>query len=103
MAKRTTIELSKELADLISQSEAATLRGVSRAAIGYLVANGKLRHREVLGRKFVYRSDVLSFEPGKPGPKVVKAKEGRKGKRKTKPGADREQTKSRRKASKKQT
>lgn len=87
-----------DFADLISQSDAAKLRGVTRAAIGYLVANGKLRHREVLGRKFVYRSEVLTFEPGKPGPKVTRTKAGSKSKLNRKPRAGVEQTKSRRKS-----
>ena len=103
MVKRTTTDLSKDLADLISQSDAAALRGVSRAAIGYLVANGRLRHREVLGRKFVYRSEVLLFEPGKPGPKVDKTKEGGGSKRSFKASAHKAQTKSKRKQAKKRT
>lgn len=65
---------SDELADLITQSEAARLRKptVTRAAIGYLVASGRLRSREVFGRRLVYRSDVLAFEPQRPGPKAMR-------------------------------
>jgi len=101
MVKRAQLDKDpKDFADLISQSEAAQLRGVSRAAIGYLVTNGKLRYREVLGRKFVYRSEVLSFEPGKPGPKTAKAKEARKSKQDRKPSTNLSRTKSKPKASK---
>ncbi len=71
-------KVMKELSDLISQSEAAQLRGVSRAAIGYLVSKGRLRSYLLLGRKYVYRSEVLSFKAGKPGPKRSARKERKK-------------------------
>jgi predicted site-specific integrase-resolvase len=65
-----------ELADLITQVRAAEMRGVSRAAINYLVKSGRLRVREMFGRKLVYRSEVESFMPQKRGPKVS-TKKGR--------------------------
>jgi excisionase family DNA binding protein len=65
-AKKGAVDMS----DLISQSEAARLRGVSRNAIGYLVRQGRLSTTEVGGRTFVYRSEVEAFKPGKPGPKA---------------------------------
>jgi len=64
-ARRVAVDMS----DLISQSEAARLRGVTRNAINYLVRQGRLQTAKVGGRTFVYRSEVESFEPGKPGPK----------------------------------
>src|ERR1700755_1388862 len=64
-AKKGAVDMS----DLISQSEAARLRGVSRNAINYLVREGRLSTAEVGGRTFVYKSEVEAFKPGKPGPK----------------------------------
>lgn len=53
--------------DLISQAEAARLRGVTRAAIQDLVWCGGIRAVEVGGRSLVYRSEVISYEKGEPG------------------------------------
>jgi excisionase family DNA binding protein len=58
------------LQDLISQAEAARLRGVSRAAIRDLIRRGRLRSIEVAGRGLVYKSEVEAFENKKPGPKI---------------------------------
>ncbi len=54
-------------ADLITQSEAAALRGASLASINDLVRRGRLRSVEHFGKKLVYRSDVLSFVPSTGG------------------------------------
>ncbi len=51
------------LEDLITQAEAARLRGVSREAIYGLVARKKLEVIEIGGQKFVRRSDVESYTP----------------------------------------
>jgi excisionase family DNA binding protein len=59
-----------ELSDLISQAEAARIRGVSRAAIRDLIRRGRLRSMEIGGRALVYRSEVEYFEKDKPGPKA---------------------------------
>jgi hypothetical protein len=53
--------------DLITQSEAATLRGVSLASINDLVRRGRLRSVEQFGKRLVYRADVLSFAPSPGG------------------------------------
>ena len=53
---------SLDLDDLITQAEAANLRGVTREAIYNLVARGRLQTVEIGGQKFVRRSDVLNFE-----------------------------------------
>jgi excisionase family DNA binding protein len=58
-----------EMSDLITQSEAARLRGVSLPSINELVRRGRLRSKEVFGKKLVYRSEVEGFEKEKPGPK----------------------------------
>jgi excisionase family DNA binding protein len=59
-----------ELSDLISQAEAARIRGVSRAAIRDLIRRERLRSVSVGGRELVYRSEVEAFEKDKPGPKT---------------------------------
>jgi excisionase family DNA binding protein len=56
-----------EMSDLISQAEAARLRGVTRAAIADLIKRGKLRAREIGGRNLVYRSEVVNYEKGAAG------------------------------------
>ncbi len=61
---------SDEMDDLITQSEAAKLRGVSLPSINELVRRGRLRSKEVFGKTLVYRTEVLGFEKDKPGPKV---------------------------------
>jgi predicted XRE-type DNA-binding protein len=50
------------LADIISQAEAAKLRGCARASINELVKNGRLRVALVGGRPFVLRSEVENFK-----------------------------------------
>jgi excisionase family DNA binding protein len=65
-----------DLEDLITQAEAARIRGVSREAIYDLVARGKLKVRQIGGQKFVQRSEVENYEPqagGRP-PGPVSAK-----------------------------
>jgi excisionase family DNA binding protein len=51
------------LEDLITQAEAARLRGVSREAIYGLVARKKLEVIKIGGQKFVRRSDVENYTP----------------------------------------
>jgi excisionase family DNA binding protein len=53
--------------DLISQAEAAKLRGVSRASINELVTRGRLKTVEIGGKPFLYRAEVKAFEPDKGG------------------------------------
>ena len=50
------------LSDLITQAEAARLRGVSRQAIGKLVRQGKLKTYEVAGRQLLRKSEVVKYE-----------------------------------------
>lgn len=47
--------------DLISQTDAAKLRGVTVAAISDLVRRGRLSTVVIAGRKFVNREEVSSF------------------------------------------
>lgn len=55
--------------ELITQTEAAQLRQVTVSSINGLVKRGRLRSEERHGKILVYRSEVLSFERDKPGPK----------------------------------
>lgn len=55
--------------DLISQADAAKLRGVSRASINELVTRGRLRTVEIGGKPYLYRKEVENFEPDKGGRK----------------------------------
>lgn len=67
--------MGKKYADLISQAEAAKVRGVTRAAIAYLIKHDRIKGVEVGGRTLVYRQDVESFEPTPAGrPKGSKNK-----------------------------
>jgi excisionase family DNA binding protein len=56
-----------DMTDLMTQAEAAELRGVSRAAITDLVKRGRLRIVKMFGKKLVYRSEVEHFEPVRKG------------------------------------
>jgi len=62
-------------ADLITQAEAAELRGVTPQAINELVRRGRLESVERFGLHLVRRADVLAFEP-----KTHKARATKKGK-----------------------
>jgi excisionase family DNA binding protein len=53
---------NKDFSDLISQKEAAELRGVSRSAVNELVKRGRLKVIEIAGKKFLSRQEVESFE-----------------------------------------
>jgi hypothetical protein len=55
--------------DLITQAEAARIRGVTRAAIAYLIAQGRLHTYERFGVTFVSKREVEEYEPQKPGPR----------------------------------
>jgi hypothetical protein len=55
--------------DLMRQSSAARLRGVSPAAIADLISRGRLKTYNVAGVPFVSRSEVMNLERQTPGPK----------------------------------
>lgn len=57
------------ISDLITVTEAAQLRGVSRAAIHELIQRGRLRAEKMFGRVLLNRIEVEAFEKEKPGPK----------------------------------
>jgi hypothetical protein len=70
-AKATAMKQARaDVAGLITQKEAAAMRGVTQAAIGDLIRRGRLRTVELFGRVLVYRSEVEGFERERPGPKT---------------------------------
>jgi fatty acid-binding protein DegV len=64
-----------DLADLITQKEAAELRGVSLAAIANLVKRGRLSKFKQFGRSLVSRREVEALEDKRGWPKG-KARKG---------------------------
>jgi hypothetical protein len=68
---------AKDLEDLITQAEAARLRGVMPVAIVDLIRRGRLQTIEIASRRLVRRSEVLSFKEkpgGRPCTKPVERK-----------------------------
>lgn len=65
--KKTESEHVAMIWRLISQAEAARLRGVTRAAIQDLVRRGGIRSVNVGGRALVYRSEIVNYEQGEAG------------------------------------
>lgn len=65
-----------DLSELVSQQEAAKMRGVSTQAIRHLMKHGRLTVIVVGGWKFLFRKEVEAFEPsvgGRPrSPKTAK-------------------------------
>lgn len=55
--------------DLMRQSSAARLRGVSPAAIAQLISRGRLKAYDIDGVPHVSRREVLNIERQTPGPK----------------------------------
>jgi excisionase family DNA binding protein len=55
--------MKADLNDLVTQAEAARIRGVSREAIYGLVARGKLSVVEIGGQKFLKRREVENYKP----------------------------------------
>ena len=64
---------------LITQSEAAKLRGVSVSAINYLVKKERIRSVEKYGRVLVYDDEVRNYKP-KPAGRPSTKKATKKGK-----------------------
>jgi hypothetical protein len=64
---------STDLNELITPTQAARLRGVTRAAITSLIKRQRLHAIEIAGRPFLRRSEVENFAPEKPGPKAQAA------------------------------
>ena len=49
--------------DLVSQREAAEIRGVTLQAINFLVKRGRFTTIEVSGKTFLLRKEVEQYEP----------------------------------------
>jgi hypothetical protein len=61
--------------DLITQAEAARIRGVSHQTISYLIKQSRIRSFKIGGRLFVLRSEVVNYKPNPGGrPKKESAK-----------------------------
>jgi len=60
-----------QIDDLMTVSEAAKARCVTRQAIHALVERGRLRSVNMFGRVLLYRSEVEAFEKETPGPKSI--------------------------------
>jgi len=58
-----TITKNVEPNALVSQAEAARIRGVSKQAIANLIARKRLETVVIAGRTLLYRSDVEAFVP----------------------------------------
>jgi hypothetical protein len=68
--RKKTLREEKGLEGLISQAEAARIRGVTRSAIRDLIRRGRLVSVEIAGRSLVHKNDIESFERRSPGPKT---------------------------------
>lgn len=64
-----------DLRDLITQTQAAQLRGVTRPAIHSLAMRGRLRLVEIAGKPFVFRSEVLALKTQKSGGGLIRTDE----------------------------
>lgn len=56
-----------DLDDLITQKDAAKIRGVSPQSINYLVKRDKLKTVTIRDRKYLLKSEVKKFKPSPPG------------------------------------
>ena len=67
MEKGTKKDEDVKMSDLISQTKAAHLRGVTHAAISDLIRRGRLQIIEVAGRRLLRRDEVEAYEPSPGG------------------------------------
>ena len=56
-------KMNIDLDKMVTQAEAAEIRGVSVQAINYLVKNDRLKSVKVAGRVLLFRSEVEAFKP----------------------------------------
>jgi hypothetical protein len=63
VAQGIFLRMKIDPSELVSQQQAADMRGVSVQAIQYLVKRGRFTIIEVGGRKFLLRKEVETFEP----------------------------------------
>jgi excisionase family DNA binding protein len=77
-------EKYEDIEKLISQSEAARLRGVSKQAITSLISRGRLTSVDVAGHTLVLRSEIESFL-ARPKGRPLKKSNGKKASQEVKP------------------
>lgn len=64
MAKKKQQEGEPDsLDDYVTQSDAAAKRGVDLTVLNAWVRRGRVRSKEVFGRRVVYLPDVMSYDP----------------------------------------
>jgi len=59
-----------DIRDLISQAEAARLRGITRQAVAALVRKGRIKAWTIAGKVLVSRTEIISFVPQAAGRKA---------------------------------
>lgn len=64
---KTELEGLMEKMNLISVKEAAARRNTTRSAVLQLIARGRLRSEQILGRTFLYGDEVDGFVQNRPG------------------------------------
>lgn len=72
--RKASKKVVRVMDELLSLTQAAVRRGVSRAAMADLVSRGRLQSVLVGGKPHVYASEVDGFEKEKPGPKGKRRK-----------------------------
>lgn len=65
MPKKQSKPNGVDLSNLILQSQAAQILGMTRAGVSWLVKNKRLRSETVLGRKFVFKDEVIAYRDAK--------------------------------------
>jgi excisionase family DNA binding protein len=66
-ARKPFWDMRVDLSKLITQKEAAKIRGCTPQAINQLVQRGSLKSIEVGGRRLVFKDEVEKFQPSKGG------------------------------------
>jgi hypothetical protein len=61
--QRVLAKMKIDLSKMVTQAEAAEIRGVSVQAINYLVKRGRLKSLKVAGRVLLFRREVETFKP----------------------------------------
>lgn len=62
-----------DIEELLTVTQAARVRGVTRQAINHLIRQGKLEAVDIAGRRFVRRGSLERFEPDRGGRPKEKA------------------------------
>jgi hypothetical protein len=66
-AHKGFLQVKIDPSELVSQQQAAKMRGVSFQAIQYLIKQGRFTVVEIGERKYLFRKEVEAFEPSPPG------------------------------------